>query len=89
MPIAPKPLSWYCVKIVRTTGWILVPFILAYMASGYAMSGKFGMDRFMDTEAAMKLHSSMDLPFGIVIVCHVIPSLYLAIWRRRSRGLWG
>ena len=79
-----KPLSWYCMKTVRATGWLLAPFILADMASGYAISGKFGMDRFMEMETAMKVHSNMDLPFGILLLGHLVPSIYLAIWRFRS-----
>ena len=33
-------LSFLCLKVVRWTGWLLLPFVLAFFATGYAMSGR-------------------------------------------------
>ena len=32
-------LSWISLKLVRWTGWLLLPFVLAFLVTGYAMSG--------------------------------------------------
>ena len=35
-------LNILCVKLVRWTGWLLLPVVLAFFATGYAISGRYG-----------------------------------------------
>jgi len=35
-------LNHFCLRLVRWTGWILLPLLLAFFATGYAISGRYG-----------------------------------------------
>ena len=74
-------LNHFCLKLVRWTGWILLPVILAFFATGYAISGRYGFGTLTDERTALTLHKLMHLPLGILVVAHVVPSAYLAMLR--------
>jgi hypothetical protein len=74
-------ISFICLKLVRWTGWLLLPVVLAFFASGYAMSGRFGFDALSDERTALALHRFMHLPLAVLVVVHVVPSVYLALQR--------
>ncbi len=74
-------LNHICLRLVRWTGWILLPLLLAFFATGYAISGRYGFGALADERTALTLHKLMHLPLGILVVAHVVPSLYLAMLR--------
>jgi hypothetical protein len=74
-------LNFICLKLVRWTGWLLLPVVLAFFATGYALSGRFGFGRLADERTALTLHKLMHAPLGILVIAHVAPSLYLAFIR--------
>jgi Ni,Fe-hydrogenase I cytochrome b subunit len=70
-----------CLKLVRWTGWLLLPVMLAFLATGYAMSGRYGFSALTDEQTALTLHRLMHLPLGILLLVHVVPAFYLALIR--------
>jgi hypothetical protein len=70
-----------CLKLVRWTGWLLLPVVLAFFATGYAISGRYGFGALADERTALTAHKAMHAPLGILVVAHVVPSLYLAMIR--------
>ena len=70
-----------CLRLVRWTGWILLPFVLAFFATGYAISGRYGFGALADERTALAIHKMMHAPLGILVVAHVVPSIYLAMVR--------
>jgi Ni,Fe-hydrogenase I cytochrome b subunit len=74
-------LSLICLKVVRWTGWILLPVVLAFLVTGYAMSGRYGLSVLADERTALTLHKLMHLPLAVLVVVHVVPSVYLALLR--------
>jgi Ni,Fe-hydrogenase I cytochrome b subunit len=74
-------LTYVCLKLVRWTGWLLLPVVLAFLATGYAMSARYGLSVLADEKTALTLHKLMHLPLGIVVLVHVVPSIYLALLR--------
>lgn len=74
-------LTFVCLKLVRWTGWLLLPVVLAFLATGYAMSGRYGFGTLADEKTALGLHKLMHLPLGLLVLVHVVPSLYLALVR--------
>jgi len=73
--------NFLCLKLVRWTGWLLVPVVLAFFATGYAISGRYGFGVLANERTALTLHKLMHAPLGILVVAHVAPSLYLAMHR--------
>ena len=73
--------SLVCLKLVRWTGWILLPALLAFFATGYAISGRYGCGALTDEKTALELHKLMHLPLAVLVVGHVVPSVYLAFVR--------
>lgn len=74
-------ISAVCLKVVRWTGWLLLPLVLAFFATGYAISGRYGLGRLTDEQTALELHKLMHLPLVVLLVAHVMPSIYLALVR--------
>ena len=70
-----------CLKLVRWTGWLLLPLVLAFLVTGYAMSGRYGLSILTDEKTALTLHKLMHLPLGVLLIVHVLPSVYLALLR--------
>ena len=89
-------LAFYCLKLVRWTGWLLLPLILAFLATGYAMSSRYGMSVLADERTALaprhphyparaavhlSSHDSLGLdPAGLIFGC---------AWRRKPGGIDG
>ena len=74
-------LSFICLKIVRWTGWLLLPVAAAFFATGYAISGRYGFGALTDEKTALELHKLMHLPLATLVIAHVVPSTYLALIR--------
>jgi hypothetical protein len=72
-----------CLKLVRWTGWLLLPVVLAFLVTGYAMSGRYGLSALTDEKTALTLHQLMHLPLGLLVLVHVVPAFYLALIRWR------
>lgn len=68
-------------KLVRWTGWLLIPVLLAFYLTGYAMSGRYGLSVLADERTALALHKLLHLPLAALVVTHLIPSTYLAFIR--------
>lgn len=74
-------LSFICLKLVRWTGWLLLPVVLAFFVTGYAISGRYGLSVLTDEQTALTLHKLMHLPLAILVLAHMLPSTYLALLR--------
>jgi len=73
--------AFICLKLVRWTGWLLLPVVLAFLLTGYAMSGRYGLSTLADEKTALTLHKLMHLPLAFLVLVHVLPSTYLALLR--------
>lgn len=76
-----NPTGHFCLKLVRWTGWLLLPAVLAFFATGYAISGRYGFGALADERTALAWHKLLHAPLAILVVTHVIPSVYLAFVR--------
>ena len=68
-------------KLVRWTGWLLVPVLLVFFATGYAMSDRYGFGALTDERTALALHKMMHVPLATLVVAHLVPSAFLAFIR--------
>ena len=74
-------LNFISIKMVRWTGWLLLPLVLAFLLTGYIMDGRYGFSKLLDAETALTLHRMFHLPLIFLIVAHVVPAMYLALQR--------
>jgi hypothetical protein len=74
-------LNSLCLKLVRWSGWALLPIILLFLLTGYIMDGRYGMSRLLDEKTALTFHRMLHLPLIILVVAHSAPAVYLAFQR--------
>jgi hypothetical protein len=74
-------LNLISLKAVRWTGWLLLPLTGAFLATGYAISGRYGLGQVLGEEAALALHKLLHLPLIALLLAHVVPATYLAMQR--------
>jgi hypothetical protein len=68
-------------KMVRWSGWLLLPLTLGFLLTGYAISGRYGMGTFVTEQKALELHKLFHLPLVALLLGHVVPACYLAMQR--------
>ena len=74
-------LNFILLKIVRWSGWPLLPVLAAFLFTGYAMTGQFGLSRWLDEKAALTFHRMLHLPLVLLVLAHSLPAVYLALQR--------
>jgi hypothetical protein len=73
--------SYILLKAVRWSGWPLLPVLLAFLATGYIMSGRYGLSVLLDAKSALALHKLLHGPLLVLLVVHTVPAVYLALQR--------
>lgn len=68
-------------RLVRWTGWLLIPVVLAFFLTGYAITGRHGMGVLVSEADALALHRLLHVPLAMLVLVHVLPSVYLAMVR--------
>ena len=68
--MAKRNLNYYLIKIERLTGWFLVPILVTFLCTGYALCGEFGVDRWLDPNQALAVHQFLDLPLLALFLVH-------------------
>ena len=74
-------LNFVSLKLVRWSGWLILPVVLAFLLSGYAMTGRYGLGALMDEQSALAFHRRLHLPLVILTLAHSVPAMYLALQR--------
>ena len=68
-------------KLVRWSGWLLLPVVFLFLLTGYIMDGRYGFSRLLDEKAALTFHRMLHVPLMILVLAHSVPALYLALQR--------
>lgn len=68
-------------RLVRWTGWPLLPVVLTFLLTGYCISGRFGLGRWLDETTALEWHKLLHAPLILLVLVHSIPAIYLALRR--------
>ena len=69
------------IKIMRWSGWLLLPLVMLFLLTGYIMDGRYGFSKLLDEKSALTFHRMLHLPLIILVVAHVVPAVYLAMQR--------
>lgn len=68
----------FLLKINRYSAWLLLPVIIIYLISGFAMTGRYGFNKLINARVGLTLHNFFHLPLIILFVIHVGISIYFA-----------
>ena len=79
--MAGRSVTFYLVKLVRASGWLLFLLMLAYIVSGYALCGEFGFGRLIGPQLSLAIHKTLHVPLVGLLLAHSLPSVYLAFRR--------
>ena len=74
-------LNYISLKVVRWTGWPLVPLVLLFLLTGYIMDGRYGLSRVLDEKSALTIHRMMHAPLIVLVLAHSLAAAYLAMQR--------
>lgn len=74
-------MNYILLKTVRWSGWPLLPLMAAFLFTGYAITGQYGLDRWCDEKTALTAHRMLHWPLLILVLVHSVPAVYLAIQR--------
>ncbi len=74
-------LNFILLKLVRWSGWPLLPLILLFLLTGYIMDGRYGLSRLLEEESALAFHRMLHLPLIMLVLAHSLPAAYLAMQR--------
>ncbi len=74
-------LSFVLLKIVRWSGWPLLPLLAMFLLTGYIMDGRYGFGKLLDEKSALTWHRLLHLPLMILVLVHSLPAVYLALLR--------
>jgi len=73
--------NYLLIKTLRVAGWCLLGLLLCFLASGYAMTGRLRVGRWLTAQQGKDWHLWLHGPLLIVAVAHIVPAVYFA-WLR-------
>jgi hypothetical protein len=77
----PKTVHYYLLKLARLSGWLLLPLMIIYIGTGFALCGMFGFSRWIDYQIALVIHRVFDWPLLIAFAAHASITTYFAMRR--------
>ena len=68
-------------KMVRWSGWPLLPVVGLFLLTGYIMDGRYGFSKVLDEKSALTFHRMLHWPLIVLVFAHSAPAVYLAFQR--------
>ena len=79
--MARKNVHYYLIKAARISGWLLLPLMLLYIVSGFAILGYFGLGRLIEPNKARIIHQDFNWPLVALFLVHASITIYFALRR--------
>ena len=76
-----RSVNFYLLKTVRISGWVLFFIMVLFIATGFALCGKFGFSKVLSTQKALTIHKIFDFPLILLFLVHSLTAIYLAFRR--------
>jgi hypothetical protein len=76
-----KSKHYYLLKLARLSGWLLLPLMVIYIGTGFALCGIWGFGRLIDLQTALKIHQLFDWPLVVFFLLHAAITTYFAVRR--------
>ncbi len=74
-------LHFVLLKLVRWSGWPLLPLVLLFLFTGYIMDGRYGLGKVLDEKSALTYHRMLHVPLVALVLVHSLAAMYLAFQR--------
>jgi hypothetical protein len=74
-------LNFVLLKMVRWSGWPLLPLVGLFLLTGYIMDGRYGFSKLLDEKSALTFHRMLHVPLIALVLAHSLPAVYLALQR--------
>jgi hypothetical protein len=81
LPSTMKNPHFYLLKLARLSGWLLLPLVLTYILTGFAISGEFGLNGWMHAETARDVHRFFEWPLIVLFALHATTTAYFSLRR--------
>jgi len=79
--MARRNIHYWLIKLVRLSGWLLLPLMVIYLVTGFSLCGQFGIDQWIDDAVALALHRLLEWPLVGIFLVHVVIAIYFALRR--------
>ena len=79
--MAERTVNYYLMKIIRISGWLLLPLIALYIVTGLTVAGGYGFNRLINVNLANEIHKLFKWPLVTVFVMHASLTSYFAFRR--------
>jgi hypothetical protein len=74
-------MNYFYIKLLRWTGWLLLPLVLCFLATGYIMDGRYGFGSLLDEKEALTFHRMLHLPLILLVLLHSLAAAVLTLLR--------
>lgn len=74
-------LHYWLLKAARLSGWLLLPLIVLYLVTGFALCGEFGVTRLISAQTSLKIHQAFEWPLVAIFAAHASLTIYFALRR--------
>jgi len=79
--MARRGLTYYLIKILRISGWVLFFLVAFYIFTGFSLCGKYGFNKILDVESALVIHQFFDWILIVFFLAHSLVAMYFAFRR--------
>jgi hypothetical protein len=79
--MAKKNVHFYLIRLGRLAGWLLLPLVVLYLLTGFALCGEFGVDGWIDYQTALSVHRLFEWPLIGTFVVHAAVTVYFSLRR--------
>ena len=73
--------NYWLMKTVRVSGWLLLPLVILYILTGFALCGEYGFSKVISPQAALDVHKLFEWPLIVVFLAHSSTTIYFALRR--------
>jgi hypothetical protein len=73
--------NYWLMKTARVSGWLLLPLVILYILTGFALCGEYGFSKVISPEAALNIHKWFEWPLVGVVLAHSSTTIYFALRR--------
>lgn len=79
--MARRNVNYYLIKTARISGWLLLPLVVVYILTGFAMRGEFGLGSLLTAEEAKVIHQDFRWPLMGAFLVHAVTTVYFSLRR--------